>query len=271
MHPMYSPQVRRQAVSLIDSGISYAEVCRRMGINRSTLRDWARDRSLVDKYRDTDLCPRCEPLPRPPTDTRSYAYLLGLYLGDGCLTPAGDPTKGVWRLRIMCDDAWPGLIEECAEAISTIRPDHKVSRVPCAGCTEVHGNWKHWPCLFPQHGPGKKHTRRIALEPWQQEIVEDHPQAFVRGLVHSDGSRLPNRMRRKLPNGEMRYYEYPRYQFTNVSTDIIGLFIAALDRLEITWTSQIKKQGGSRLNARVVSISRRKAVALMDTFVGPKY
>ena len=268
---MYSPHVRRQAVSLIDSGISYTEVARRMGINRSTLRDWTRDRSLIDRYRDTDLCPRCEPLPRPPSGTRSYAYLLGLYLGDGCLTPAGDPSKKVWRLRIMCGDSWPGLIEECAEAISTLRPDHKVSRVPCSGCTEVHGNWKHWPCLFPQHGPGKKHERSIILEPWQQKIVDAHPEALVRGLIHSDGCRVINRVRRKLPGGEMKYYEYPRYQFTNVSTDITGLFTAALDRLGITWTCQTKKQGGVRLNAQVVSISRKDAVAAMERIVGPKY
>ena len=105
---MYSPQVRRQAVSLLDSGISYIEVSRRMGINRSTLRDWTRDRSLIDKYLDTDLCPRCKPVPQPPTKAYAYSYLLGLYLGDGCLTPAGDPAKGVWRLRIACSIPGPG-------------------------------------------------------------------------------------------------------------------------------------------------------------------
>jgi hypothetical protein len=32
---------------------------------------------------------------------------------------------------------------------------------------DVSSYWKHWPCLFPQHGPGRKHERRIALVPWQ--------------------------------------------------------------------------------------------------------
>lgn len=177
---------------------------------------------MVDKYQDTDLCPRCEPIPRPPADGRSYAYLLGLYLGDGCITPAGDPAKGVWRLRIMCGDDWPGLIDERVLAMSSIRPAHKVSRVPSQGCTEVHGNWKHWPCVFPQHGPGKKHDRRILLEKWQQEIVDAEPQA--------------------------------------------------LDRLGVAWRTQVRKRSEPRhRETHVISISRREAVARMDSFVGPKY
>ncbi len=242
-----------------------------MGINRSTLQSWMRDRSLVDKYLGTDLCPRCTPVSSPPEPLDAYSYLLGLYLGDGCLTPAGDPRKGVWRLRVMCSDTWPGLIELCAGAMAAIRPDHKVSRVPSTGCTEVHGNWKHWPCLFPQHGPGKKHDRTIALEPWQQAIVEKHTKEFVRGLVHSDGSRVLNRIKRKLPGDGEQYYEYPRYHFTNVSTDIIRLFTEALDRLEIPWKVHTKKRGKSYKDTYVVSVSQREAVARMDSFVGPKY
>lgn len=272
MHSMYSPHVRRQATSLLDSGISYSEVAQRTGIDRSTLRTWMTDRSLVEKYQGTDLCPRCEPIPRPPADGRSYAYLLGLYLGDGCITPAGDPAKRVWRLRIMCGDDWPGLIDECVLAMSSIRPDHKVSLVPSRGCTEVHGDWKHWPCVFPQHGPGKKHDRRILLEKWQREIVDAEPEALVRGLIHSDGCRLINRIRRRSSDGETKSYEYPRYQFTNVSTDITGLLTTTLDRLGVTWRAQVRKPSDPRRrNMHVISVSRRDAVARMDAFVGPKY
>ncbi len=45
----------------------------------------------------------------------------------------------------------------------------------------------HWPCLLPQAGPGRKHERRIALDPWQDQVVRAHPGDFVRGLFHSDG------------------------------------------------------------------------------------
>jgi hypothetical protein len=70
-----------------------------------------------------------------------------------------------------------------------IRPDNKVSTIQRQGCTEVNSYSRHWPCLFPQHGPGKKHTRLIELAQWQREIVERYPGDFARGLFHSDGYR----------------------------------------------------------------------------------
>ena len=61
---------------------------------------------------------------------------------------------------------------------------------------------RHLSCLFPQHGPGKKHERRIVLEAWQQEIVEAAPWAFLRGCIRSDGCVFVNRTGR---------YEYLSY------------------------------------------------------------
>lgn len=58
--------------------------------------------------------------------------------------------------------------------------------------------WHHWPCLFPQHGPGRKHERPIVLEHWQREIVEQHPGPFLRGLFHSDGCRVTDWTRSRL-------------------------------------------------------------------------
>ncbi len=52
-----------------------------------------------------------------------------------------------------------------------------------------------------------------------------------------------------------------RYHFSNMSEDIIGLFTAALDQLDIPWTRSSKK---------VVSIYRKAATARLDTFIGPK-
>lgn len=269
MHVMYASHVRRSAVSLLDSGISYNEVSRRLGINRATLRAWSRDRSLIDKYRDNGDCPRCEPLPRPPKAADAYSYLLGLYLGDGAINLTGDGSRGVWRLRIYCGDSWPGLIQECENTMAKVLPGHAVGRVGCVGCTEVYSDWKHWPCLFPQHGPGKKHERPIVLESWQQEIVDAHPEPFVRGLIHSDGCRITNRVRRRTGE-EWKYYEYPRYQFINVSEDITGLLTDTLDRLGIPWKRHTSPRPPRR-DKIVVSVSRKEAVARMDAFIGPKY
>jgi hypothetical protein len=75
------------------------------------------------------------------------------------------------------------------------------------------------PCLFPQHGPGRKHESAIELESWQEEIVGEFPGDFVRGLIPSDGYRGMNRVRRMV-GGEEKWYEYPRYLFVNRSADI---------------------------------------------------
>ena len=119
-------------------------------------------------------------------------------------------------------------------------------------CVEVSLYSKHWPCLFPQHGPGKKHTRPIRLEPWQQALVDLATEEFILGLIHSDGCRVVANDR-----GVMSV----RYHFTNMSEDILTLFTAALDALGIPWTRSSKK---------IVSIYRKAATARLDEFVGPK-
>ena len=254
---MYDRNVRQQALALIDRGMSLRAVYKSTGISRATLRDW---RDHPEKTVQRTSCPRCTVPPRLPEPHQDYAYLLGLYLGDGCISAGGDPAKGVWALRIACANAWPGLIEECKKAMRAIRPGNKVGTRQCVGCTEVTAYSRHWPCLFPQHGPGRKHKRTIELAPWQQAIVSERPGDFARGLFHSDGCRFVSRVRRPLPGGD-RWYEYPRYMFTNESRDILGLCGQALDELGVSWRF-------SRRNT--ISVARREAVAQLDKFVGPK-
>jgi hypothetical protein len=124
----------------------------------------------------------------------------------------------------------------------------------------VQAHWTHWTCLFPQHGPGRKHERPIVLEGWQREVVAAHPAAFLRGLFHSDGCRVRNWARRPVA-GVPKRYDYPRWQFTNVSDDIRGLCCWALDLLDIPWR---------RSNAKTISVSRRAAVARLDELIGAK-
>lgn len=114
----------------------------------------------------------------------------------------------------------------------------------------------HWPCLFPQHGPGTKHERAIALEAWQREILGAYPWRFLRGLIHSDGCRSMNTIRHS-----KRTYTYPRYNFTNRSDDIRALFCEYCDMVGVEWRRM------SRWN---ISVARRASVALMDRHIGPK-
>ncbi|RFU36806.1 helix-turn-helix domain-containing protein [Actinomadura logoneensis] len=259
---MYDTRTRELALALLDQGLTLSEAARQTGASRAAVREWRlrRDMGIGVTARKAE-CPRCVSPAVPPEEPEAYGYLLGLYLGDGCISRVGRPDKGVWSLRIICADAWPGLVRECAEAMRAVRPANKVRLVPKQGCVEVNSHSKHWPCLFPQHGAGKKHERRIELAPWQNALVRDHPEAFIRGLLHSDGTRFVNRVRRPLPSGD-RWYEYPRYNFTNLSDDIRCLFTDALDLLHIPWR---------RMNRVTVSVARAEGVARLDEFVGPKY
>ena len=118
-----------------------------------------------------------------------------------------------------------------------------------------------WLVAFPQHGPDKKHKRRIELVDWQREITHAHPRELLRGLIHSDGCRTVNRFAVDLPVGGRRVYAYPRYFFSNLSADIRGIFTEHCELLGIRWTLS---------NPRNISISHRRSVALLDEFIGVK-
>ena len=111
------------AVALMERGMSLRSISMSTGISRATLHDW-REHPVSANPRA--VCPRCAPSPTPPEPQADYAYLLGLYLGDGCISRASTRDKDVWKLRIACADAWPGLRRECERAMSAVRPGNKV-------------------------------------------------------------------------------------------------------------------------------------------------
>jgi hypothetical protein len=185
----------------------------------------------------------------------SYAYLLGMYLGDGDISRYAR----TWRLRITLDAKWPGIISSCESSMRAVFPQN---RVGCfrpdrsANCVVVGVYSKQAVCLFPQHGEGPKHLRRIGLSDWQRQLLRERPEDFLRGLTHSDGCRFVNRVR---ANGKT--YEYPRYNFTNASDDIRSLFTATCDQLGVEWR---------QMNQRNISVARSASVAHLDEFIGPK-
>jgi hypothetical protein len=68
-------------LALIDSGHSLRSISMSTGINRSTLREWRDHPEEAQRARAS--CPRCADVVRLPEPCADYAYLLGLYLGDG--------------------------------------------------------------------------------------------------------------------------------------------------------------------------------------------
>jgi hypothetical protein len=239
---------------LLAAGCSANEAARLSGVPIATAVRWASGKTAA-------FGPHPGVAPWRPTITApaEYAYLLGLYLGDGCIF-VGRP--GVVVLRINLDAAYPGVVDACAAAMRATTPNVVRTRlVPGKSMFEVDCSWKRWVNVFPQHGPGRKHTRPIVLEAWQQKIVDAHPGPFVRGLIHSDGCRTVNRFTTKLPSGRVAEYAYPRYFFSNLSEDIRRLFCDACDALGVQRTQS---------NHRNISVSHRTSVAVLEELVGPK-
>jgi hypothetical protein len=248
------------ALRLVEAGLRDSDVAGRTGIPLETVRAWRRGRVPERARRVLDGVPQCDrcgevahEYERLPVD--DYAYLLGLYLGDGCV--ASTP-KGGHSLRISLDAAYPGIIRSARESIAAVKdgPLPHVGPHGASACVVITSYWKVWPCLLPQHGPGRKHTRRITLEQWQDDIVAAAPKPFLRALIHTDGWRGTNAVRAK-----GRDYAYPRYQFSNRSDDIRRLFTDACDRLGVAW----RPWGPFH-----ISVARREAVATLDAFIGPK-
>jgi hypothetical protein len=115
--------------------------------------------------------------------------------------------------------------------------------------------------ILPQNHrrPGTGERTRCDWGYWA--IVAGHPGHFARRAIPFDGYCGVNRVWAHLADGD-RWYEYPRYLFTNESSDILGLCGEVLDELGVAWRF-------SRRNA--ISVARREAVARLDEFVGPKY
>jgi hypothetical protein len=93
-------------------------------------------------------------------------------------------------------------------------------------------------------------------------LTRAEPGALIRGLIHSDGCRVVNRFRTKLPSGRVAEYAYVRYFFSNLSSDIRRIFADHCQLLGIRVTQS---------NHRNLAVSHRHSVAILDSFVGPKH
>lgn len=201
-------------------------------------------------------CPRCHGPSKPIRFTAAdYCELLGYYLGDGHITEMARSQ----RLRVSLDAKYPKVIDELVELLRRSFPSNSV------GSHQQHGGttvvvWvysKHLGCLFPQHGPGLKHSRQIELEEWQQRLVEDEPWGLIKGLIWTDGCRFVNR------TGP---HEYRSFAFSNCSEGIVDMLLDATRRvgLEPRVTFELRRRIWH------VRFNRRRCVALLDQHVGGK-
>jgi len=261
---LHSPATVAKALRLRDEeGLDARQTAKRLGLPAGTVRDWFAGKLPVHSRPVSNglppaTCSACGQRRHSLEDLGpAYVHLLGLYLGDGSIATH---RRGVFRLRVSLDKKYPRIVRECAESIRGVLPENKVhALLTPSNYYSISAYSRSWPCLFPQHGPGPKHTRPIFLAGWQQRLAERWPKQLLRGLIQSDGCRFVNTGR-----GGWRH---PRYCFSNVSTDITSIFCSACDCLDLRWTAAFPK---SETAAVAIYVSRKADVAKLDEFVGPK-
>ena len=257
------PHIRPQqtvdsALRASDAGVADAENAQRHGVAVKTIRRWRREYQRRGKPRGQahvgGACPRCD---GSHLDEQAYAELFGWYLGDGHISSG---RRGVFALHVYNDLRYTDLNAHVQDLMRRVKPGCRPHTRQVPGCLVTTAGWRHWPCLFPQHGPGRKHERQLAMAEWQWDVVSAHPADFLRGLFHSDGCRMNNYSTRVVAGRPLRCY-YPRWQFTNNSEEIRGWCAAALDLLGVSWRQS---------NWKTLSVARRNDVALLDEVLGLK-
>ena len=106
---MHSPEVRAEALRMVEAGLNDCEIARRTGIPRRTILDWRRPTYIPRRETPVETCPRCwRAAKRMRFTAEDYSELLGLYLGDGCISNG----PRAHRLRIALDAKYPRVIED---------------------------------------------------------------------------------------------------------------------------------------------------------------
>ena len=134
-------------------------------------------------------------------DESAYALLLGWYLGDGHIAKA---RRGVYVLSISNDPKYPVLNQEIAATMRLVKP----TASPClrnGHAIRIEARWKHWPCLFPQHGPGRMEAV-AAVTPAKRGVerhVPDDPHDDHREYHGAGDGKILNALRwvERLENG----------------------------------------------------------------------
>lgn len=114
---MRSADEFKKVQKLIAAGMNDCAVSRQTGVPRPTVRDWrVRPPTRLRQPQASSECGVDHDFAAVPVG--AYSYLLGLYLGDGCISR----DRRVWRLRIVLDKKYPAIIDRCPEAINTLMP-----------------------------------------------------------------------------------------------------------------------------------------------------
>ena len=106
MYVRHEQEVVDRVLELAAAGVPKLRIASDVGLSPTTVRRWIRSGGVrVGRPAPCtlDVCPT-----RDAVDPFAYAYVLGLYLGDGHIVRS----PRTYRLEISCDPKYPGIIAE---------------------------------------------------------------------------------------------------------------------------------------------------------------
>lgn len=111
---------------LLREGLNDCEISRRTGVPLTTVGRWRANPEIGSRRKGKSTCPICDDGCGPAAD---YAYLLGLYLGDGHIAKC---RRDVLRLDISLDSRYPAIISESvrmqwSKCVNTVSPQFGIT------------------------------------------------------------------------------------------------------------------------------------------------
>jgi hypothetical protein len=159
---MHSQSRVEEAMALRQEGLGARRIAKRLSLPVSTVRDWLAGNLPAHSRRGDRAAPRrCDGCGLVVHEfellTADYVYLLGLYLGDGCISRH---RRSVYRLRIALDAKYPGIVDSAAGAMSAVCPGRVSRQLRPQNYVEVSSYWNAGRVSFLNTAPAESTSER---------------------------------------------------------------------------------------------------------------
>lgn len=266
--------------NLLNEGLSIGDIAKKYNKSFSATKYWVNKHKLKSKYNNFKGTAKGLEIKRSDSSSnpdishldyskwnedqkRAYSYILGFYLGDGCL---GHTKKNSRSKTFMITNqaSFLNMNKLITDSLQLIFPNKKIKHYyrKNSDCVNIMVSAISLEELFP-HGKGTKHTRKIELKEWQESICDEYPEQLIKGLIESDGCRFK----------PVRKYDYTVYQFTNASKDIHHILQKFCDKLKLDYTFRTNKsteRNEKRATVYLTCFSKKEIVEKLDSFIGIK-
>jgi len=269
---------KNELENLLNEGLSIGDIAKKYNKSFTATKYWVNKHGLKSKYNNFKGTAKGTEIRKSKGSSysdlshldyskwneeqkRSYSYILGFYLGDGCLGQTKKTSRSK-TLFLANQASFVNMNKYITDSLQLLFPNKKIKHYYRKGqdCVNIKVNAISLEELFP-HGQGTKHTRKIELKEWQEEICKQYPKEFIKGLMESDGCRFK----------PVKKYKYFIYQFTNASKDIHNILQKFCDLIQLSYTFRKKEfKTQKRATIYLTCFSKKETVLILDNFIGIK-